>query len=117
MELVDPTLTDYDKEEALRVIRVAMLCIQASPMLRPQMSRVVAMLSGDIEAGSVTSKPGYLTDWQLNELSSFMSSSTSGTSAATNTNSRSYEPSSEIQSGNSPFATQPMLQEIIGEGR
>ena len=39
-------------------------------MLRPPMSRVVAMLAGDIELGEVTTRPGYLTDWQFNDVSS-----------------------------------------------
>ena len=31
------------------------------------MSRVVAMLLGDIEVSTVTSKPGYLTDWKSDD--------------------------------------------------
>lgn len=34
------------------------------------MSRVVAMLSGDVEVGDITSKPGYLTDWRSDDTSS-----------------------------------------------
>ena len=44
------------------------------------MSRVVAMLSGDIEVSTVTSRPGYLTDWKYDDItvtSYFNSSSTS----------------------------------------
>lgn len=37
------------------------------------MSRVVAMLSGDIEASSEISRPGYLTEWKFDDISgSFM---------------------------------------------
>ncbi|MCI42843.1 LRR receptor-like kinase, partial [Trifolium medium] len=36
------------------------------------MSRVVAMLSGDIEVNTVTSRPGYLTDWKFDDVSSIM---------------------------------------------
>lgn len=37
------------------------------------MSRVVAMLSGDAEVNTVTSRPGYLTDWKFDDVtSSFM---------------------------------------------
>jgi hypothetical protein len=43
-------------------------------MMRPSMSRVVAMLAGDIEVGVVTSKPSYLTDWNFQDItSSFLS--------------------------------------------
>ncbi|KAK9227023.1 hypothetical protein WN943_012072 [Citrus x changshan-huyou] len=66
--LVDPTLTEFNDMEALRVIGVALLCTQASPMMRPPMSRVVAMLAGDIEVGSVISKPSYLTDWDFKDI-------------------------------------------------
>ena len=55
------------------MIGVALLCTQTSPTLRPPMSRVVAMLSGDIEVSRVTTKPGYLMDWKFNDVSSFMS--------------------------------------------
>ncbi|KAJ0042148.1 hypothetical protein Pint_18015 [Pistacia integerrima] len=37
------------------------------------MSRVVAMLLRNIEMGTVSSKPGYLTDWNFNYLTSFRS--------------------------------------------
>ncbi|XP_019198423.1 PREDICTED: probable leucine-rich repeat receptor-like serine/threonine-protein kinase At3g14840 [Ipomoea nil] len=45
MELIDPKLgSDFDKEEALRMTRVALLCTNPSPVLRPSMSEVVRML-------------------------------------------------------------------------
>uniref|UniRef100_A0A2N9GHU4 non-specific serine/threonine protein kinase n=1 Tax=Fagus sylvatica TaxID=28930 RepID=A0A2N9GHU4_FAGSY len=65
---------EFDEGEAARVIAVSFLCTQASPMMRPSMSRVVAMLAGDIEVGVVTSKPSYLTDWNFKDItSSFLS--------------------------------------------
>ncbi|KAJ0017022.1 hypothetical protein Pint_11549 [Pistacia integerrima] len=70
LALVDPTLTEFNKSEALRIIGVGLLCTQASPILRPPMSRVVAMLTGDIEVGTVTSKPSYLTDWDFKDITS-----------------------------------------------
>ena len=69
LELVDPGLSAFDEKEARRLIGVALLCTQASPMLRPPMSRVVAMLTGDIEVAEVTTRPGYLTEWHLKDLS------------------------------------------------
>ncbi|XP_062095683.1 probable LRR receptor-like serine/threonine-protein kinase At1g07650 isoform X2 [Humulus lupulus] len=45
MELVDPKLgTNFKKEEAKRLIKVALLCTNSSPSLRPAMSAVVSML-------------------------------------------------------------------------
>ncbi|KAM5587276.1 hypothetical protein ABKV19_005947 [Rosa sericea] len=72
LELVDPRLTDFDDQEAIRFIKVvAFQCTQGPPMTRPSMSRVVGMLSGDIEVGStVMSKPSYLTDWDYKDVTS-----------------------------------------------
>ncbi|GAY33765.1 hypothetical protein CUMW_007960, partial [Citrus unshiu] len=75
--LVDPTLTEFNDKEALRVIGVALLCTQASPMMRPPMSRVVAMLAGDVEVGTVISRPSYLTDWDFKDITaSFLNEDT-----------------------------------------
>ncbi|CAI9108925.1 OLC1v1008633C1 [Oldenlandia corymbosa var. corymbosa] len=68
IELVDPRLTEFDENEVKRVISVALLCTLTSPSLRPPMSRVVAMLCGDIEVTSTISKPGYLTDWKFMQM-------------------------------------------------
>ncbi|XP_010645958.1 probable LRR receptor-like serine/threonine-protein kinase At1g56140 isoform X3 [Vitis vinifera] len=84
MDLVDPTLTEFDENEVNRVMRVALLCTQGSPMLRPTMSRVVAMLVGDVEVSAVTSKPSYLTDWHYNDITnSFLSENTQTSTAST----------------------------------
>ncbi|KAH7545054.1 hypothetical protein FEM48_Zijuj01G0052600 [Ziziphus jujuba var. spinosa] len=47
MELVDPRLgSEFNKEEAIRMIKIALLCHNPSPALRPTMSSVVSMLEG-----------------------------------------------------------------------
>ena len=120
MDLVDTTLVEFNEAEALRVIGVGLLCTQATLMLRPPMSRMVAMLSGDIEVSSVTSKPGYITDWQLNEITSFMSEDTSGVSTERTSNSQqntSSNASTVFMGQSSPLPGQPILHEIVGEGR
>ena len=89
-------------------------------MLRPPMSRVVSMLSGDIEVSSVASKPGYITDWQLNEITSFMSEDTSGVSTERTSNSQqntSSNASTVFMGQSSPLPGLPILHEIVGEGR
>ncbi|KAL4554030.1 hypothetical protein LXL04_039856 [Taraxacum kok-saghyz] len=48
LDLVDPTLTKFSKEEALRMLNLAILCTNPSPTLRPLMSSVVKMLEGKI---------------------------------------------------------------------
>ena len=103
------------------MIGVALLCIQASPMLRPPMSRVIAMLFGDIEVSTVTTRPGYLIDLPFRDSSCFMSESISGASTSVNTNSQ------VISSANTCTVTHiessptnsagPLLQEIVGNGR
>ncbi|GFP92738.1 probable LRR receptor-like serine/threonine-protein kinase at1g56140 [Phtheirospermum japonicum] len=114
IELVDPTLQKYDANEVRRIIGIALLCTQASPALRPPMSRVVGMLSGDIEVPSVTTRPGYLTDWKFDDTTTFVSeidSSVSNSDVNTGTNTTTtadYSPTNPAK---------PMLHEIIGEGR
>ncbi|KAK8618646.1 hypothetical protein V6N13_132632 [Hibiscus sabdariffa] len=68
LDLVDPNLAEIDENEVLRVVMVALLCTQGSPSMRPPMSRVVAMLAGDIEANGVITRPSYLTDWNFRDL-------------------------------------------------
>ncbi|KAM3336750.1 hypothetical protein P3S68_032450 [Capsicum galapagoense] len=96
-ELVDANLSEFDVDEVEKVIMIALLCTQTSPGLRPSMSRVIAMLTGDAEVAAVTSRPGYLTDWKFKDTTSFMidhssqmHNSSEGTSTATTTN---YSPS------------------------
>ncbi|EXB53366.1 putative LRR receptor-like serine/threonine-protein kinase [Morus notabilis] len=74
LELVDSKLSEFDEEEVRRVIRVALLCTQTSPSVRPSMSRVVAMLSGDVEVNKEIPKPGYFNiDWEFNDVSTITS--------------------------------------------
>nr|GEU45997.1 probable LRR receptor-like serine/threonine-protein kinase At1g53430 [Tanacetum cinerariifolium] len=48
LELVDPSLGKYSKDEAMRMLNIALLCTNPSPTLRPPMSSVVKMLDGKI---------------------------------------------------------------------
>ena len=59
LEMVDPILSSYDKDEAMRVIGVALLCMQSLSSQCPTMSHVLPMLYGDVEVNEVTSKPAY----------------------------------------------------------
>ncbi|CAL9219097.1 unnamed protein product [Arabidopsis halleri] len=114
VELIDDELTDFNTEEAKRIIGIALLCTQTSHALRPPMSRVVAMLLGDVEVSDVTSKPGYLTDWRFDDtsgssLSGFQTKDTTGYSMSF------VAPGSEISPTDSDF--KPMLGAKINEGR
>lgn len=57
-ELVDPRLgTDYNEEKALMMIKVALLCTNPSPALRPTMSAVLKMLEGSMAVQESTFDP------------------------------------------------------------
>ena len=80
VDLVDFKLSEFNEEEVKRLIGVSLLCTQASPTLRPSMSRVVAMLFGDIEVSTVTSRSGYLTDWKYDDITKVTSEGATDTS-------------------------------------
>ncbi|KAF3323791.1 putative LRR receptor-like serine/threonine-protein kinase [Carex littledalei] len=57
LELVDPSLgQEYPKEEALLMLNVALLCTNASPTLRPNMSQVISLLEGQAPLQPLLSK-------------------------------------------------------------
>ncbi|KAF7851658.1 hypothetical protein BT93_L3314 [Corymbia citriodora subsp. variegata] len=117
VELVDSRLSEFNVEEAKRTVAIALLCTQTSPALRPPMSRVVAMLSGDIEVATVSTRPGYLTDWRFKDTSSFMDK-TADKSTDKSPHNSPFTASTVGTANLSPeIATTPMLDEIIGEGR
>ncbi|KEH38571.1 cysteine-rich RLK (receptor-like kinase) protein [Medicago truncatula] len=54
MDLIDERLgEDFNKEEAMIMINVALLCTRVSPMHRPTMSSVVSMLEGQSDVEEV----------------------------------------------------------------
>ncbi|KAE8712981.1 putative LRR receptor-like serine/threonine-protein kinase [Hibiscus syriacus] len=63
--LVDASLNgDFDAEEACRYLKIGLLCTQDTPKLRPSMSSVVKMLTGekDLNEKKIT-KPGLISDF------------------------------------------------------
>ncbi|TXG71287.1 hypothetical protein EZV62_006222 [Acer yangbiense] len=121
VELVDSRLPEFNEEEVKRMIGVALLCTQTLPSLRPPMSRVVAMLCGDMEVSTVTTKPGYLTDWKYDDTTT-TGSFTSSTDKATigteyNSNFTSSSTTVVADAQRSPAnVTKPILHDIIGDG-
>ncbi|CAI9295303.1 unnamed protein product [Lactuca saligna] len=97
LELVDEELSEFDETEVKRMTRVGLLCTQTSSTQRPSMSRVVAMLSGDIEVSGVITRPEYLTFFEFDDSTTFKSASTT----------------SIISPHDSSL---PMLHHIMGEG-
>ncbi|KAH7528117.1 hypothetical protein FEM48_Zijuj05G0037800 [Ziziphus jujuba var. spinosa] len=70
LEVVDSaiTLSGLNEEQIRRVIRIALLCTQTSPSLRPTMSCVVAMLLGDVQVTNELTTPGFLSDRKFDRL-------------------------------------------------
>ncbi|KAK7858398.1 putative leucine-rich repeat receptor-like serine/threonine-protein kinase [Quercus suber] len=63
MELVDPKLgSEFNKEEAVRLIKVALLCTNPSPALRPNMSAVESMLKGQTAVHELGTDPSIYGD-------------------------------------------------------
>lgn len=90
--LVDTSLNgDFDAEQACKFLKIALLCTQESPKLRPSMSSVVKMLTGkmDVDDSKIT-KPALISDLmdlkvrRKNEstIDMMMASSTYNTSSA-----------------------------------
>ncbi|EXC40411.1 hypothetical protein L484_000980 [Morus notabilis] len=84
------------------------------------MSRVVAMLSGDIEVSTEISRPGYLEDWKFDDVSSLISGiATKGTDSSFYDSSASTSMVTDAVTMTPPKngASRPMLHGSIGEGR
>ena len=63
--LVDISLNgEFDAEEACKFLKIGLLCTQDTPKLRPSMSTVVKMLTGekDVDDNQIT-KPGLISDF------------------------------------------------------
>ena len=62
LELVDPKVREgCDEEQALLLIKVALLCSQGEATSRPPMAKVVAFLSGDADVPAVSpERPAFL---------------------------------------------------------
>ncbi|KAI3675657.1 hypothetical protein L1987_85249 [Smallanthus sonchifolius] len=112
VELVDEELYEFDENEVKRVMKIALLCTQTSPTQRPPMSRVVAMLSRDIETSGVITRPGYLSGFNFKDSTTFKSAlRTLGTNSMSSTSHSNVSPSSPSNDSN------PMLHNMIGNGR
>ncbi|RWR96262.1 Protein kinase domain-containing protein [Cinnamomum micranthum f. kanehirae] len=63
IELVDPKLgSEFNKEEAIGMMTIALLCTNSSSILRPTMSAVVSMLEGRTDVQNHISKPNPSSD-------------------------------------------------------
>lgn len=58
MELVDPSLTEFDPDEAAMCIQLGLLCCQASVSERPDMNSLYLTLSSDSFSLPKPGRPG-----------------------------------------------------------
>ncbi|KAG8657808.1 cold-responsive protein kinase 1 isoform X2 [Manihot esculenta] len=65
VSLVDPSLNgEFDAEESCKFLKIGLLCTQDASKLRPPMSTVVKLLTGEKEVDdSKITKPGLITDF------------------------------------------------------
>ncbi|PWA37834.1 protein kinase superfamily protein [Artemisia annua] len=65
VEIVDTAMYgDFDAEEACKYLKIGLLCTQDNPKLRPVMSTVVKMLSGEMKIDETQiTKPGLISDF------------------------------------------------------
>ncbi|KAK3405493.1 hypothetical protein EUGRSUZ_K01990 [Eucalyptus grandis] len=69
IELVDPRLgSDFDKEEVLALIKVALMCTNVTPALRPLMSSVVSMLEGKVAVPVLDSAGAIMTEEKIEAM-------------------------------------------------
>ncbi|XP_062115775.1 probable LRR receptor-like serine/threonine-protein kinase At1g56140 [Humulus lupulus] len=110
IELVDSKLSEFIEEEVRRIIRVAFLCTRTSPSARPSMSKVVAILSGDIDMDTEVSRPGYLVEWKFNDVNSLMSRIAQGTDPTLYSSHTSISMEADAMLSPGDRETHPMLQ-------
>ncbi|KAI9124265.1 hypothetical protein K1719_005565 [Acacia pycnantha] len=61
LELLDPTLrSSYSRNEVIRCIHIALLCVQENPSYRPTMATIVLMLNSHSVTLSLPRKPAFL---------------------------------------------------------
>ncbi|CAN7127253.1 unnamed protein product, partial [Brassica rapa subsp. narinosa] len=116
MEIVDPVLQrDFNSKEAVRMIKVAFVCTNSSPSLRPTMSEAVKMLEGEINIRAVMSDPGlYGHNWSISNLiniDTHGSSSVSGVAHQTATTMQSSVSGSDLY----PFCNESMILNSTAE--
>ncbi|XP_004295405.1 PREDICTED: probable leucine-rich repeat receptor-like serine/threonine-protein kinase At3g14840-like [Fragaria vesca subsp. vesca] len=99
LELVDPRLgSDFNKKEALRTIKVALLCANPTAALRPIMSAVVSMLEGRTPVDEVALDPSIHGD-EMTRLRAFENLSEQNAQGISSTS----ESHSLVHSSNAPW--------------
>ncbi|KAF8397673.1 hypothetical protein HHK36_016594 [Tetracentron sinense] len=91
LQLVDPTVKgDFPEEEAVRFLKVGLLCVQEIGGLRPQMSRAIKMMCDEVDIEDVKiQKPGLITDFMGVKIGNRNSSQSHGSKSSTSISSQS----------------------------
>ncbi|KAF2918537.1 hypothetical protein DAI22_08g064600 [Oryza sativa Japonica Group] len=115
LEILDPKLTEFNQEEVMRVINVILLCTMGLPHQRPPMSKVVSILTEDIETVEVeaNARPSYIPQSQIrSENDGFIAGYFSGSSIQQSSGTQGSMPSSssskpKFHRDTSPLALSP----------
>ncbi|XXG44627.1 hypothetical protein AAC387_Pa01g4377 [Persea americana] len=85
VQLVDTMLeADFPKEEAIRFLKVSLLCVQEIPTLRPTMPSAVMMMSNEIDIRHIQiSQPGLINDFMKMKIGRRQTSKSIGSIAST----------------------------------
>lgn len=85
IEMVDPMLKgNFIEEEALRFLKIGLLCVQEISRIRPHISTTIKMMNGQIDVHNVDiQQPGLITDIMDVKIGRAYSSQTTACSTAT----------------------------------
>ncbi|KAI5571868.1 hypothetical protein POPTR_011G142100v4 [Populus trichocarpa] len=114
--LVDTALDgDFDAEEACRFLKIGLLCTQDNPKLRPSMSTVVRMLTGqkDLDESKIM-KPGLISDFMDLKVRAPFNTKASATTSFNAFSGSEMLDSSILSSENSSTATPTTLTGLYG---
>jgi len=101
LDIVDPKLEgQYPREQAFRVITIALLCTQGSSGLRPAMSQVASMLTTDLEIRVQPTQPAF-----VDATVARPGSSAATTNSATSTSAAAARPASSAATTDSSTST------------
>ncbi|KAI5071991.1 hypothetical protein GOP47_0012097 [Adiantum capillus-veneris] len=103
LDLVDPRLKkEYQEDEMIRTIHVALLCVLPEAQTRPTITRAISMLLGDVKVSELPSKPNY---WGESRRGTSASKDVSSSSASTSTTAQTTSSQSHSASSQSSVYT------------
>ncbi|XP_049402486.1 cold-responsive protein kinase 1 [Solanum stenotomum] len=112
--LVDTSLDgDFDAEQACRLLKIGLLCTQDSLKLRPSMSTILKMLTGEMEVNdNKITKPGLISDFMDLKIKSSDAEQINAAYDYVLSDNTTTLPSTSSSQGNSTFTTAAYDQSI-----